>query len=80
MLGRPWIQLQSSRTEEREKWEVKEYCCMSWSANNIPSGFCKHGHGETMEEEHSMGRKKGMLGFQTSRLLTLPGGRGEQKQ
>ena len=31
-----------------------------------------------MEEEHSMGRKKGMLGLQTSRLLTLRGGSGEQ--
>lgn len=80
MLDWPWIQLQSSGTEEREKWEMKEYRCKSWSANNTPSGFCKYGHSETMEAEHSMGRKKGMLGFQTSRLLTLHGGSGEQKQ
>lgn len=59
---------------------MKENGCKSWSANNILSGFCKCGRSETIEEEHSMGRKKGMLGFQTSRLLTLRGGSREHKQ
>lgn len=47
---------------------MKEYGCKSWSANNTPSGFCKCGHSETMEAEHSMGRKKryaGVSDFQT---------------
>lgn len=50
----------------------------SWSANSIASGSGKCGHSETVELEHSKGRKKGIPGIQTSdsRLSGGPGAGG----